>query len=120
MELNVPPVGGVDRAGGPARAPRSTSAAGKSTEFSKELSEASSVQIDVPATPPPELRDEMDRAYARYDELRADGRALHFATDPHSGRVVIEVRDVEGNVLRTIPPSKALDVISGVPLEEKP
>src|SRR2546430_14095645 len=106
MELNVPPVGGADGAGAPARAPRSASAAGKSKAFSKELSEASDVHIDVPANPPPELRSEVERASARYDELRAEGREMHFATDPQSGRLVIEVRDLDGNVLRTIPPSK--------------
>ena len=32
---------------------------------------------------------------------------------PDSNRVVIEVRDLDGNVLKTIPPAKALDVMSG-------
>jgi hypothetical protein len=31
--------------------------------------------------------------------------------------VIVEVRDLEGNVLRTIPPSKALDVIAGGALD---
>ena len=119
MELNVPPVGGTDGAGGPARAPRSASAAGKAKDFSKELSEASDVHVDIPASPPSELRAEIERASARQDELRAAGREMHFATDPQSGRLVIEVRDLDGNVLRTIPPSKALDVIAGAPLEDE-
>ena len=38
---------------------------------------------------------------------------LHFAYDDSSKRVVIQVRDTNGNVLDTIPPSKALDVVSG-------
>ena len=29
---------------------------------------------------------------------------------------MIEVRDLEGNVLKTIPPAKALDVMSGAAL----
>jgi flagellar protein FlaG len=119
MELNVPPIRGSDGAGGPARAPRAE-AAGKSRDFSKELSAASDVHIDVPATPPPELRGEIERASARQDELRSAGRDMHFATDPTSGRLVIEVRDLDGNLIRTIPPSKALDVISGAPLEDTP
>ena len=30
--------------------------------------------------------------------------------------MIIEVRDLEGNVLKTIPPSKALDILSGAEL----
>jgi flagellar protein FlaG len=33
--------------------------------------------------------------------------------DADSGRVVVQVRDLEGHVIRTIPPSQALDVLSG-------
>ena len=36
-------------------------------------------------------------------------RELHFETDEETGRVIIQVRDLEGNVIRTIPPSDALD-----------
>ena len=43
-------------------------------------------------------------------------RELHFSRDESSNRVVIEVRDLEGNVLKTIPPAKALDVMSGAEL----
>jgi flagellar protein FlaG len=118
MDFNVPPVGGVDGAGGPAPASRNVSKPEKSNEFSRALTEASEVDISVPATPPPELRGEVERASARYDELRAQQRELHFANDPQSGRLVIEVRDLHGNVIRTVAPSKALDVISGAPLEE--
>jgi flagellar protein FlaG len=59
------------------------------------------------------VRAEVERASARYDELRAQGRELHFARDPKSGRLVIEVLDLAGNIIRTIPPSEALDVVSG-------
>jgi uncharacterized FlaG/YvyC family protein len=72
----------------------------------------------VPDSAPPEyLQAEVDRASRRYDELQADGRELHFGKDPVTGRVLIEVRDLKGNLIRTIPPSKALDVISGESLE---
>ena len=43
-------------------------------------------------------------------------RELHFSHDKESGRVIIEVRDLEGNVLKTIPPSKAMDILSGADL----
>ena len=33
-----------------------------------------------------------------------------------ANRVVIEVRDLDGNVIKTIPPAKALDIMSGAEL----
>ena len=49
-------------------------------------------------------------------ELAASNRELHFRKDEESGRVIIQVRDLAGNVLRTIPPSEALAVMSGAPI----
>lgn len=118
MDFNVPPLGGVDRTGGPKPSADPVRAVDGKNDFSKALSEASNVRVDaLPATPPAEVRDEVDRAAARYDELQAQQRELHFASDPKSGRLVIEVRDLDGNVIRTIPPLKALGVISGEELD---
>jgi flagellar protein FlaG len=71
----------------------------------------------LPSRPPAEVLQEMEAAARRYDELRSQQRELHFTHDPHRNRVVVEVRDLEGNVLRTIPPSKALEVIAGGALD---
>jgi uncharacterized FlaG/YvyC family protein len=71
----------------------------------------------VPSRPPAEVLEEMEAASRRYDELRSQQRELHFTHDPEQNRVVVQVRDLEGNVLRTIPPSKALDVIAGGALD---
>ncbi len=54
----------------------------------------------------------MTEALDRVRELAADDRELHFRKDEATGRVIVEVRDLDGNVLRTIPPSEALDVMS--------
>lgn len=67
----------------------------------------------VPASPPPEVLAEVDAAWHRASQLASQGRELHFSTDEATGRVIIEVRTMDGEVLRTIPPSQALDVISG-------
>jgi uncharacterized FlaG/YvyC family protein len=77
-----------------------------------------SVQLDmIPSSPPEELYGQIDAAADRVDELKADGRELHFSFDHSSKRVQIEVRDLKGNVLRTIPPSKALSVATGEKLD---
>jgi uncharacterized FlaG/YvyC family protein len=71
---------------------------------------------DIPATPPVDVLAEIDRAAARAQELARANRELHFEKDQASGRIIVQVRDLEGNVLRTIPPSSALDVMSGAGL----
>jgi hypothetical protein len=71
------------------------------------------VELSLPASPPPEILDEIGAAADRVDALAALDRELHFRTDEESGRVIIEVRDFEGNVIRTIPPTEALDVLAG-------
>jgi FlaG protein len=67
----------------------------------------------VPLAPAPEAREMVQKAAQRVEELRAENRELHFTRDQDSNRVVIEVRDLDGNVIRTIPPEKALDIMSG-------
>jgi hypothetical protein len=117
MTFNVPPTGGVDPTGNPAPAARGVRGSAEDNGFSKALAEASQLDISVPATPPAELAGAMERASARYDELRAEGRELHFAAGD-DGRHTIQVRDLDGNVLRTLSPSEALDVIAGARLDE--
>ena len=65
------------------------------------------------STPPPEALAEVDRAYQRVAELAAQNRELHFSKDKASGRIIVEVRDMEGHVLRTIPNTKALHILGG-------
>jgi hypothetical protein len=75
---------------------------------------ARAVDVDViPASPPPEVLAEVDAAWERSAELAANNRELHFRRDEQSGRTIIEVRTLDGEVLRTIPPSRMLDVMSG-------
>ena len=70
----------------------------------------------IPAVPPEDVLRDVDVAAARADELWRDKRELHFAMDEASGRVVVQVRDLDGRVIRTIPPSEALDIMSGKPV----
>ena len=101
-------------------APRRTAPA-SSADFSVQLARAGAPRGDVavislPPSPPPEVLDEVAAARDRAAELAADNRELHFSTDADTGRVIVQVRDLEGNVIRTIPPSDALMVMSGGPL----
>lgn len=61
--------------------------------------------------PPPAVLDDVVRAARRYDELGAQGRRLHFELE--RGRLRVELRDLEGNVLRPISPAEALAVACG-------
>jgi hypothetical protein len=70
----------------------------------------------LPAGPPAEVLAEVDAAWDRAAQLAAGNRELHFERDEATGRVIIEVRTLDGEVLKTIPPAKALDVMSGAPL----
>jgi hypothetical protein len=67
----------------------------------------------IPASPPPEVLAEVDAAWERGEQLADANRELHFRRDEQSGRTIIEVRTLDGEVLRTIPPSRVLDVMSG-------
>ena len=68
----------------------------------------------IGSSPPPELADEIGAAADRAQQMADANRELHFAKDPHSGRIVVQVRDLDGTVVRTIPPSQALDIMSGL------
>jgi flagellar protein FlaG len=74
---------------------------------------AGAIVGDVPPAPTPEAREMVNKAAEVVDQLHKSNRELHFTKDHATNRVVIEVRDLDGNVLKTIPPAKALDILSG-------
>ena len=116
MSIQVPPVGPQDPAA--VAAVRSRPQASTVEPTKPRLAVVPGATVDtLPSRPPQEVLAEMEAASRRYDELRSQKRELHFTHDPVGNRVVVEVRDLEGNVLRTIPPSKALDVIAGGSLD---
>lgn len=107
MDFGVPPIGRPDpallsRASGAPRSPEPSRA-----DFSVSLGR----ELDGP---PPALLTEVARAARRYEELRAMKRELHFEPNPETGRIVVEVRDLDGNLIRTVPPSEALEIAAGV------
>jgi flagellar protein FlaG len=117
MSIQVPPVGSQDTAEVSAvqSIPRVETATRPARHQPRPVE---AVVVDtMPSRPPADVLTETEKAGARYDELRSHKRELHFRHDEHANRVVVEVRDLEGNVLRTVPPSKALEIISGEPCE---
>ena len=112
MDFNIPPIqGGVERTG-----PTPRSEPVQEAGFSAQLDAAVNVST-LPASPPPAVLEDMHAAARVAEELRAQQRELHFETTSN-GRVIVQVRDLDGNVIRTIPPARALEIASGSPLED--
>ena len=109
MDFNLPPLGGIERTGQAQRASAAKAAA--------PAQAVAAVTVDtLPASPPPHVLEEMYTASKVADTLHDQARELHFET-AGSGRVVVTVKDLDGNVIRTIPPAKALEVAAGAPLD---
>ena len=109
MDFNLPPLGGVERAA-QAQRPKGVKAAASAEP-------AVAVTVDtLPASPPDSVLEEMFAASKAADTLHEQGRELHFEV-VGNGRVVVHVRDLDGNVIRTIPPARALEIAAGDPLE---
>ena len=105
----------------PGAAARRPAQAPAAANFTTHLARASAPEGDVavislPPSPPPEVLDEVAAARDRAAELAASNRELHFRKDEATGRVIVQVRDLAGNVIRTIPPSEALAVMAGEPV----
>ena len=72
------------------------------------------VSLGIPASPPAEVLDAVGAAADAVDAMARENRELHFERDPDSGRVVVQVRNLATReVLRTIPSSEALGLLSG-------
>jgi uncharacterized FlaG/YvyC family protein len=109
MDFNLPPLGGIERTGQAQRTSGAKAAA--------PAQPVAAVTVDtLPASPPDEVLEEMSAASKVADALYEQARELHFQP-VGDGRVVVQVRDLDGNVIRTIPPAKALDVAAGGPLD---
>jgi hypothetical protein len=73
---------------------------------------AQSDSVDaIPSAPPPEVLDEVLAAQKAIEDMHARGRQLHFEMD--AGRVKILLQDLDGNTVREIPPSHALELAGG-------
>jgi hypothetical protein len=117
MSMHVPPAGPQDAAALAAVQARPSTEPAAAQPAPPVQAVPGATLDTTPTRPPAEVLREMEAASDRWHELQSQHRELHFTHDPQQNRVVVEVRDLDGNVLRTIPPSKALDVIAGSPLD---
>lgn len=75
------------------------------------------VTVDtIPASPPPEVEDAIGVANQAYHNLQSEGSELRFKINESTGKLSVEVHDVHGNLMFTVPASTVLDVASGQPL----
>lgn len=71
------------------------------------------VTVDtIPVSPPPEVLVAVAAAAGAQDRLAAAGQALHFSLDQR-GRLSVQLTDLKGTVLSTVPASTVLAVAAG-------
>src|SRR5246500_4093811 len=72
------------------------------------------VTVDtIPASPPAEVHEAIGVANQAYHNLKAAGSELRFKINEATGKLTVEVHDVHGNLMFTVPASTVLDVASG-------
>jgi uncharacterized FlaG/YvyC family protein len=109
-------MGSVDRTAPSAMVGNATSSSAAAR--SHETAASDPVTVDtIPASPPPEVHAAMSVAATAYEKLKLSGTELHFRIDTPSGKVVVEVHDIHGNLLFTVPPSSALKAAAGEELD---
>lgn len=118
MSFDINSVQGAAARTAPTRTGKATAPEGT---FSAALHQAVKVDVggtDIPASPPPEVLDAMGTAAQSYDRLSAADRGLSFKIDDRTGKVIVAVHNNAGQVLFTVPGSKALDIASGASLDQ--
>ena len=118
MSFDINSVQGLSARMAPVRAAGRTG--GPDGPMSAAATEAVKVDVSgsIPSSPPPEVLDAMGTAAQAYDRLAAADRGLSFKIDDRTGKVIVSVHNTAGQLLFTVPASKALDVASGGSLDE--
>jgi flagellar protein FlaG len=87
------------------RRARQTGPAG--ADFTRDLAQAGASQA-----PPPEVSAEVRAAARAATRLHELGRELSFRQSAN-GNLLVELRDLDGNVLRTVAPTEVFDFAEG-------
>src|SRR6476646_3617165 len=110
MSFDIAPVGRT-----PGTAPAATD---KTHNTAPSNAAQDSVTVDtIPSSPPPEVHEAMGAAAQAYDKLQDQGRQMRFKVNEGTGKLVVEVHDLHGQLLFQVPASKALDVAGGGSLD---
>jgi len=116
MNVKISPSGDVWSDSVAAHPPPDSTSSAESAAHGRGPDDA--VQVDaIPAVPPAEVMDAISVASQAPDRLAADGKELRFELDPPTGKVRVQVQDLQGNVIGEVRPSTALDVAEGADLD---
>lgn len=85
----------------------------QAAQLTKGVDETGTIVGDVPPAPTPEARELVAKAAEVAEQMFKNNRELHFLRDEDTNRVVIQVRDLDGKVLKTIPPSEVMNIMAG-------
>jgi hypothetical protein len=100
------------RAGRIAPEPTAARRAAAPGAFADTVKATADAQVDaIPASPPADVMQEVLVAQRAIEDMHTRGRQLHFDMD--SGRVRILLQDLDGNTIKEIPPSHALEIAGG-------
>ncbi len=89
---------------------------GPSSASATSWIEAQDDAVDVsmmPFAPPPEVMDAISAASHAYDQLASAGHRVSFWTDPTTGRLRLELQDLDGNTTGSLRPSQVLAIAGG-------
>lgn len=114
MNMDVPPLGPAGRT----TAPASTAAAHRAAQGYQAAARAAAVESDIPASPPASVMREVEAAAQRAEWMREHGHELRFEIDRSVPTGIrIEVRNLNGELIRQVPVMEGLVLATGGPLE---
>ena len=120
MSFNIPSVASAASTAAVRPGTTASNAASAGTTKSNAVDTAVNVDIStgaIPASPPPEVHDAIAVAAQSHQKLASINRELQFKINDSTGKLTVEVHDLKGNLLFTVPASKALDIAGGGSLE---
>ncbi|MDP8943893.1 MAG: hypothetical protein M3N16_07225 [Actinomycetota bacterium] len=107
MSIDVPPLGASER---------TSSTAPGAAPGAPRFEAVAPAGSQIPASPPAEVMRDVEAAARRAEWLREHGHELRFEVDPETRSVRVEVRNLEGELVRVVPVSEGLAIATGAPI----
>jgi hypothetical protein len=116
MSSPILPINGPSELSRAAQSPDAGSA--ELSAFVSELAagETAFALVAGRGSPPPELLEQIAAAGVIDERLRADGQQLRFSRAADGERTRVEIRDCDGNAVRTLSIAEAVEIAVGRPL----